>query len=137
MSVASQLPSLAQLAQQADYVAIIGGVIVAVAVVLPVYASVSLISLPIWMLFTPLLLAAGPIVVGFLRRNAQVGTPFAVATYLSFGALEATTYWGYFFYGVFGGGLFSGLGFGSLVGGIGAIIVIVAGVALLRTGSVR
>jgi len=136
-SIASQLPSLAQLAAQADYIAIIGGVIVAVAIVLPVYASVSLISLPIWMLFTPLLLAAGPIIVGFLRRNGQVGTQFAIATYLSFGALQATTYWGYFFYGVFGGGLFSGFGFGSLVGGIGAIIVIVAGVALLRANPVR
>jgi hypothetical protein len=135
-SVASQLPSLAQLAKQADYVAIIGGVIVAVALVLPVYGSYSQISAPILVLLAPLLLAAGPIIVGFLRRGDMVGAQFAMAIYIGFGALQATTYWGYMLYGLTAGG-FNGFGFGSLIGGIGSIIVIVAGVALLRTNPVR
>ena len=134
-SIASQLPSLARLAAQADHVAIIGGVLVAVAMVVLIASSSGFLSF--WWLFTPILLAAGPIVVGFLRRNDQVGTQFAMATYLSFGALAATTYWTDFFQGITGGGLFSAFGLAVLIGGIGAIIVLVAGVALLRTNSVR
>jgi len=135
-SVASQLPSLAQLAKQADYVAIIGGVVVAFALVLPVYGGYSQISGPILVLLAPLLLAAGPIIIGFLRRGDLVGTQFAMAIYIGFGALQATTYWGYLLYGLTAGG-FNGFGPGSLVGGIGSLIVIAAGVALLRTNPVR
>jgi hypothetical protein len=116
-------------------VAIIGGVLVAVAMVVLIASSSGFLSF--WWLFTPILLAAGPIVVGFLRRSDQVGTQFAMATYLSFGALAATTYWSDFFQGITGGGLFNAFGLAVLIGGIGAIIVLVAGVALLRTNSVR
>jgi hypothetical protein len=137
-----QLPPLGQLAKQADVIAIAGGVLLALAIVLPVYGGsnplngFTLLSSSVWTLIEPVVLAAGPIAIGFLLRQRQLGVMLSMGAILALGAVGTAQFAGYFLDGLLRGGI-SSWGIGSLVGAVGGVAVLVAGISLARQNPIR
>jgi hypothetical protein len=137
-----QMPPLGQLATQADIIAIAGGVLFALAIVLPVYGGsnpfdgFTLLSTSVWTIIEPLLLAVGAIGVGVLVRQRQIGAQVAIGAIVALGAVGTAQFGGYLLDGLIRGGL-SSWGIGSLLGAVGGVVVLVAGLALARQHPLR
>jgi hypothetical protein len=133
-SIGRQVPQVAAIAGQPELVAVAGGVLVAIACILPIYGGllngISLLNAGVMTLLSPLVMIVGAIAGGLLLRSRQLPVELGAGGLVALGAVGTASFGGYLLDALTHS--LGWIGLGSIVGVIGALAVLAAGILLAR-----
>jgi hypothetical protein len=133
-AIGRQYPSVAAFAGQPELIAVAGGVLVAIGCILPVYGGLlsgaSLLNAGIWSLLSPIVMVAGAVGGGLLLRNRRLPVELVAGVLSALGAVGTALFGGYLLDALTHS--IGWIGLGSIVGFVGGLAVLAAGIVLAR-----